>query len=272
MLVSTFELLYKPITPNAGQVPGSDRLVLQGYFLTIANTSDTRLTFLLRFNATTPSLNLADTIQITDVAGANNFGNLTPTAGDPSQFTLTVIIPPRDTALVILQPDITSPTLTPTIEFRGFVEIEITTRASTFRQTFDVLLTPEHRGTFLPKDFSRSTSNARKDFDQLTEALPTATGSSLFRIPARFALTTDNPNIKAIADSPIATSFPLVPQLEPLNIEQPTTPPAPRPGAGEQDLRVAVATLQDSMRFMASAIDSITREIAAADTIVTPEL
>jgi hypothetical protein len=274
MLVSTFELLYKPITPNPGQVPGSDRLVLQGYFLTIANTSNRSLTFRLRFNATTPSLNLADTVTITDdgipdaTGDENKIRNLIPTA-DPNQFTLDVTILPRDTALVILQPDIISLNLTPTIEFRGFVEIEITTRTFVADQTFDVLLTPEHRGTFLPKDFSSSTNNARKDFDQLTEALPTATGSSLFRIPGRFGLVPGN--IKAIIDSPIAIPFPLPPQLEPPNLEQPPTPPAPRPGAGEQDLRVAVANLQDGMRLMARAIDSISSEIAAADTIVTPE-
>ncbi|NEP88879.1 MAG: hypothetical protein F6K18_19680 [Okeania sp. SIO2C2] len=43
MLVSTFELLLKTITPNAGNIPNSDRQVLQGYFLTIANPNNTDL-------------------------------------------------------------------------------------------------------------------------------------------------------------------------------------------------------------------------------------
>lgn len=173
MLVSTFELLLKPITPNAGTIPNSDRTVLQGYFLTIANPNNTDLRLRLQFTATTPNLNLADTITIRDVAGTNVFGNLTTTP-DPRKFTLDVGIAAHDTGLVILQPDIL--TLNPqvdVVEVRGFVEIFLRAPGG----KFDVLLTPEHRGTFVSEN-----PPIVSDFDQLVYALPTPNGGSLFQL------------------------------------------------------------------------------------------
>lgn len=270
MLVSTFELLYKSITPTPGQAPGSSRIILQGYFLTIANTSTRRLDFLIRFNATTPGLNLADTIRIVDVTGGNSFGDLTPVPGDPDQFTQSVRVPAQDTALLILQPDITSTSLPSTVEFRGFVEIEITTRTPG-AQSFDVLLTPEHRGTFLPNDFSPGpNANVGKDFDQLIVSLPTATGSSLFQLPSRLI------GIKAIVDNPNPLPMlpnrpiPIIPGLQ--RLEEARSPIAAGTDAADvQDLRATVASLRESMSLMARAIDSLSGEIAGAETFMDPE-
>ncbi|NES75018.1 MULTISPECIES: hypothetical protein [Okeania] len=178
MLVSTFELLLKKITPTPGNIPNSDRQVLQGYFLTIANPNNTDLRLRLQFTATTPNLNVADTITIRDVAGANVFGNLIPTP-DPRKFTLDVGIAAHDTGLVILQPDIT--TLDPQVdevEIRGFVEIFLRAPAG----NFNLLLTPEHRGTFVNNNRPR-----RADFDQLVYALPTPNGGSLFQLATQEA-------------------------------------------------------------------------------------
>lgn len=177
MLVSTFELLLKSITPVTGNIPNSDRTVLQGYFLTIANPNDRRIPLRLRFSATTPNLNVADTITIRDVVGNNVFGDLVPTA-DPRKFDYNLTIPAHDTALVILQPDITQ--LNPEtdkLEIRGYVEIFARGGFGNAR-SFNVLLTPEHRGTFVNEGRLLSPT----DFDQLVYSLPTATGSSLFEL------------------------------------------------------------------------------------------
>jgi len=269
MLVSSFELLFKNITPTTGQAPGSGRIILQGYFLTISNPSTNTLNFRHSFNATTPSLNLADTIQITDVSGGNSFGDLSATA-DPNRFTLNVRIPGRDTALVILQPDITLPNLPTTVEFRGFVEIEITTR-TVGGQTFDVLLTPEHRGTFLPNNFAPPpANNVGQDFDQLIVSLPTATGGSLFKLPSRqVPFTSPVGDLKPIVDNVNPIPFPFPPRGIP--------EPQPGPGlagagaAGGPELQAAVARLQNGLSLMAQTIDSLASSAADGDSFVTPE-
>lgn len=171
MLVSTFELLVKPITPaNAG--PASlARTVVQGYFLTIANTSSVPAPLRLRFRATTPNISLATTVTITDITGINNFGDLTPAR------TFDLTIPANDTALFILQPDVTIPNVlaAQNLEVRGYVEIS----ALGFGfNTFELLLTPEHRGTF----FSGNAPAPGPDIDQLVYALPTALGKAQYSL------------------------------------------------------------------------------------------
>jgi hypothetical protein len=177
-LVSTFELLVKPITPITA--PGTEavaRTVVQGYFLTIANTSQLNIKVRLQFAATTPELNLADTVVIKDVTGKNIFQELVPTA-DPKKFTYSLDIPAHDTILVTLLPDVTKIEILKArnVEIRGYVEISLT--SPTAPTSVDLLLTPEHRGTFLPQNLAA----AIPDFDQLAYALPTANGSSKFTL------------------------------------------------------------------------------------------
>jgi hypothetical protein len=170
MLVSTFELLVKPITPaNAG--PASlARTIVQGYFLTIANTSNAAVTLRLTFRATTPSIDLAKTVTIIDITGTNVFGDLTAA----NTFDLTLAA--NDTGLFILQPDVTIPSVLAgqDLEIRGYVEID----RLGFGIGVNVLLTPEHRGTF----FSGSVNAPGSDIDQLVYALPTALGQSLYNL------------------------------------------------------------------------------------------
>jgi hypothetical protein len=79
MLVSTFELLVKPISiPGFGN-PAASRIIAQGYFLTIANPNDSEVGVRLQFVATTPNLTIADTITIRDVTGGNIKGDLVAT-------------------------------------------------------------------------------------------------------------------------------------------------------------------------------------------------
>ncbi|BAY24726.1 hypothetical protein NIES2100_45230 [Calothrix sp. NIES-2100] len=178
-LVSTFELLVKPITPVTA--PGTEavaRTVVQGYFLTIANTSNSDVKLTLRFTATTPELNVADTVTISDVQGTNDFSDLVPVPGDPSRFTFTVGIRANDTGLITLLPDVTKIDIIKAakLEIRGYVEILVNSPSAA--TPVNLLLTPEHRGTFLPKNLAA----ANADFDQLAYSIPTSTGGSLFTL------------------------------------------------------------------------------------------
>lgn len=175
MLLSTFELLLKSITPNAGTIPGSDRKILQGYFLNIANPNDFSLNLRLRFNATSPEIDRSQLLVIRDTLGNNVFTNLT------SENTFNFRLNPRDTGLIILQPDIR--TLNPdttNLEVRGYVELFVVQRF--FAEpgtTYPVLVTPEHRGTFIPANMSGSIA---REFDQLISPLPTSTGAGLLDV------------------------------------------------------------------------------------------
>ena len=92
-----------------------------------------------------------------------------------------------DTGLVILQPKI--PNIippTPDLEVRGYVEIFVTGVISSPSfpsfppaQSYPLLLTPEHRGTFFPPN---PPANAVMEFDQLITSLPTATGGALMDV------------------------------------------------------------------------------------------
>lgn len=184
MLLSTFELLVKQIsTPGFGPAAAS-RIVAQGYFLTLANPNNVTVGVRLQFVATTPNLTLADTVAIRDVAGGNVFGELVPTA-DPRKLTYDLKIPAHDTALLTLLPDLAKDVLPPLgepdllttkYEVRGYVEISLQSPFSL--SGINLLLTPEHRGTFLAQNLAAP----NLDFDQLVYSLPTATGSSLFTL------------------------------------------------------------------------------------------
>lgn len=177
-LVSTFELLVKPIAPVDSGPAVVARTAVQGYFLTIANTSNLNVRLRLQFTATTPVLNIADTVTISDVTGANVFSDLSPVVGDPKRFTFNVGIPANDTALITLLPDVSKPEVlaAKNLEIRGYVEIFLVSPFAP--NAVDLLLTPEHRGTFLPQNLAA----AIPDFDQLAYALPTANGSSKFTL------------------------------------------------------------------------------------------
>ncbi|HEY9748498.1 MAG TPA: hypothetical protein V6C63_07460 [Allocoleopsis sp.] len=175
-LVSTFELLVKPIAPPGSGPAAVARTVVQGYFLTIANTKNIPVRVRLQFTATTPNLDITNTVTIRDVLGNNIFGDLVPTA-DPRKLTYNLSIPAHDTALVSLLPDVSQPKVVAekSLEIRGYVEIS---RASFIGPSYELLLTPEHRGTFLPDNINAPIP----DFDQLAYALPTANPGNLYKL------------------------------------------------------------------------------------------
>ncbi|MFB2893000.1 hypothetical protein ACE1CI_08820 [Aerosakkonemataceae cyanobacterium BLCC-F50] len=175
-LVSTFELLVKPIAP-AGTGPAVvARTVAQGYFLTIANTGNIPANLRLQFTANQPNIDLAKTATFIDINGTNVKGDLIPTS-EPTKFNFNITVPGNDTILFTLLPDLVAPNVVTdkNLEIRGYVEVF---RSSLFGQDYNLLLTPEHRGTFLPQNINAPTP----DFDQLAYALPTANGSSLYQL------------------------------------------------------------------------------------------
>jgi hypothetical protein len=189
MLVSTFELLVKPQLPKelepslSPTVKKLSRTVIQGYFLTLANPSNSRLNLSLVFTAITPALNSSTSATFLDINGINNTNSsdLDP-AANRARFELT--LPPRDTGLFILQPDIVKDNgalvRAADFEVRGFVEVFLQRTASNPNVT-EILLTPEQRGTFFNSQLLED-SNAEPRLDQIIYNLPTATGSSLFTL------------------------------------------------------------------------------------------
>lgn len=203
MLLSSFELLLKKITPNPGNISGSDRNILQGYFLNISNPNPDNLRIRLRFNATTPSIDPSKLLDVLDTDGTNNFsGSLI--ADGSNRFRYDFTLNAGDTGLFILQPNILA--LDPArdeVEVRGFVEIFTVVPIFTFGPPRELLVTPEHRGTFV------ASSGGNNEFDQLNVPLPTATGAGLIAVDS-------------ISDFPIFDG-----PLTPIPVPDFTRPPVP---------------------------------------------
>ncbi|NES68330.1 MAG: hypothetical protein F6K24_25400 [Okeania sp. SIO2D1] len=149
---------------------------------------------------------------------------------------------------MILQPDIT--TLNPqvdTVEIRGFVEIFLRFP----NDKINVLLTPEHRGTFVSENIPIAS-----DFDQLVYALPTATGSSLFELkPVAKDLKEVKPEIKEIKDidKPRDKGFDKNPDnIEPI-----------RPNQTNE--------VQQTLALMAQSIDNIGQRLATQEAFISSE-
>jgi len=172
MIVSSFELLVKPIAP-APFDPRVSRRVVQAYFLQISNlnppgVADAALS--LQF-ISTPMLNNAELITITDNGSGNVFSDPVPdpTTGIPSQQ---LTLPSGTTTLFVLQPDITQAPPNKAsldvadLEVRGYVDLNLSPFSA--NDMAELLVTPQIRGTFLP-------ANPRErnpDFDQQAYALP----------------------------------------------------------------------------------------------------
>jgi hypothetical protein len=238
-LVSKFELLIAPIAPrfpaNGLNAPNADlaifaRRVIQGYFLTISNPDCTNdFAFSLIF--TNPRDNSANPIPGKPTNKINNeitmenhislFANdglakLKPIGycgGSQRWSTEIHRIPPGDTVLFALLPNFLDDTIRNEaqisirgIAIQGFVEIlqeGISSGVGPFvtktLPAVPVLLTPEHRGTFLPNQLGSTgpvqafdvlgnatpgtaALPANLDFDQLSYALPLAEGKALYAL------------------------------------------------------------------------------------------
>ncbi len=189
MLVSTFELLVKPQLPKSilnqsGLPPELERLkklsrvVVQGYFLTIANPNLDSVKISLVFTSV-PPVDIQGTVIFVDIDGTEKPEELEKEPAD-NKAGYTFDIPGDETALFLLQPDfINNPKIIDEADFeiRGYVEIFVS-RLSKVKNSVSLLLTPEHRGTFF--DSLDAASNTK--LDQIAYTLPTATGSSLFEL------------------------------------------------------------------------------------------
>jgi hypothetical protein len=183
MLVSTFEILFKPQLPAVPALTKLNRKVIQGYFLTVANVNIVPVTVSVVFTIKFPSPagntlfpdNFTDFLDAVDISGTNLFGSLIPEAVPQSnKARLTFTLPENTTGSLILQADITNPTIraAENFEARGYVEIFLSSLSGSDRAT--LLVTPEHRGTFY-KDLNGATPD-KVGLDQIAYALPVSNG------------------------------------------------------------------------------------------------
>lgn len=206
MDVSTFEILYKPLTPPLGAgTEAIARRVLQGYFLTIANTEAFDFRFRITFHITlpnpdNPSRRLeGNTLFITDVASSpdNVFSTaLTRSPAGGNRYVGSFVVPAGKTALVVLLPNISVPTFFATtpadIEIRGRVSLSLPCIFRKIGRFFHlspqegaparVLLNAEHRSTYLPPGWP-VTASGDLDFDQTGTGLTLASGKALNEVP-----------------------------------------------------------------------------------------
>lgn len=187
MLVSTFELLVKPQLPanitSPPLISNLSRTVIQGYFLNIANVTNTAVTLSLAFTAVTPNIDINQTFTILDAINTNVQGDLTPDPAVPGGIRArfnNLTIAANDTIQFILQPDILRNNgellNTQNFELRGYVEIFLPVNSPT--RIASLLVTPEQRATF----FKALNAGGDPQLDQIIYNLPTPNGGSLFTI------------------------------------------------------------------------------------------
>lgn len=230
MLVSTFELVFAPITPTPGAVA---RRILQGYFLTLTNLEATAYDYQLDFSITTPTPPDASRLLTSGVLLVDN-GIATSTAIPGTTNNIIALnagsgaaaatytsdlftIPAKQTALAVLLPgDPGSSTfftdLTKRAEVRGYVNIRLpalltytTGPFGFFRYVAQssapvkVLVNPETRGAFVP---AAGGSPSGFDFDNVQSALAIASGQAENAItpdPSRpFILQSTAPNFERL--------------------------------------------------------------------------
>jgi hypothetical protein len=191
MLISTFELLLTPQIPSSvdgpeGPIPLPvaflSRPIIQGYFLTIANLEEIEANLVINFKAVTtpPDREVIDiTATLLDVNGVNKIDDVMASVKNAYQYNIT--LPANTTCLFIFQPD---PTLAGAltkldVELRGYADIELAPGATS---TVQLLITPEHRGTFFRKGISNNTPRSERQLGEIAYSLPTANGGSLFTL------------------------------------------------------------------------------------------
>ncbi|MFN6568665.1 hypothetical protein [Dendronalium sp. ChiSLP03b] len=173
-VVSSFEILVKPIAPSPPFAAAPSRTVVQAYFLLISNlnTQGPEVALSLKFVSGGTGLSSDKLITLLDTGVGNNFGKL----GTDGKADDDIVLPSGFTGLFILQPDLRKPDVlppppaVPDLEIRGYVEIDISPNSSTSKA--NLLVTPQIRGTFL-------SDSVPPDFDQQSYCLPTPTGGAL---------------------------------------------------------------------------------------------
>ncbi len=205
-VVSNFELLVKPLVQPRADILGAGRTIIQGYFLTISNLNlSNAVSLRINFRAQSPDINSRPLLAFFDINDVN--APLVASGTSPNR-TYTITVPAGDTGLFLLQPDVTQASVVTSAdtEIRGYVTVSL---AAPFgSNSYNLLLTPQHRGTFLPKGFVVGTPPSNPDFDQLAYSLPTANGG------AQVTLSQINfPVIPPVLTSPLPELASLDPEL-----------------------------------------------------------
>jgi len=235
MEISTFELLAKPIAPVAGTILSTvGRKIVQGYFLTISNLESFEVEYRIEFTIRKPqppdsnrilrSSNLPNAL-VNAVIFLDSVNDNDPTIvlikdpdeGQTEKYRANFKIRGRNTASFQLLPRLPQ-VLTPgLLEVRGFVSLFRRRPTPGAVNPVRVLLNPEIRGTFLPRNFPPpanpplpSDADSKFDFDQINYTLAIASGQALNVIPAGPIETVVGPNPNLV--SPI-----FQPLLEELN-------------------------------------------------------
>jgi hypothetical protein len=186
-LLSSFELLFEPITPKVSApinpspaVP--DPVIVQAYFVLISNVGALSSALTLEFTSSkNDTLSLKETFQLFDVTNKNfNFEPLDFPTADPSKAKAHLpVLESGQTALFLLQPDIatllgqlgTPPDITKAnFGLRGYVDVSANVPGSSF------LISPQTRGTFLDASNPMNLSIAAQE----AYPLPTPDGKNLF--------------------------------------------------------------------------------------------
>jgi len=193
--ISTFELLLKPQLPKAvterfSELKPLARVVLQGYFLTVANLDDKPVVLSLVFISRTPGLMAQDVLAVLDTQGQDGPLSLDldqvpppanqpdPLLGDLVKTKYTFALNPNDTGLVLVQPNALNAQLRTAASFeaRGYVELALS--SSNMQEKGKVLITAEHRATF----YDDEDLNNRAALGEIAYPLPLATGRSLLEL------------------------------------------------------------------------------------------
>ena len=193
--ISTFELLLKPQLPKNITGPNPElkpitRIVLQGYFLTIANLDEKPVTLSLTFVSRTPGLIKEDVLAILDTQDQNGPLSIllekdptpanqpVPLEGVLVKTKYTFTLNANDTGIVLIQPNAVNKQLreATSFEVRGYVELSLS--SSNMQQMGKVLVTAEHRATF----YDGNKLDNRAALGETAYPLPLATGGSLLEL------------------------------------------------------------------------------------------
>lgn len=193
--ISTFELLLKPqlpanLTTQFPELKPLSRVVLQGYFLTVANLDDKPVTLSLAFVSRTPTLDKRNVLAVLDTQDQNGPLSIdlsasrppanrpTPLEGELDKTKYKFTLNANDTGIVLVQPNAAIKSIRDAAKFevRGYVELSLS--SENLQQQGRVLISAEHRATFYDGD----DLNNRAALGEINYPLPLATGGSLLEL------------------------------------------------------------------------------------------
>lgn len=202
-IISNFELLIKPIAPPDG--PGAEvaRVVIQGYFLEVSNLEPRDLKLIFRTRTSTRDSTDSPNTEFTatnnnlvyDITQDNDFESTMVAVGDlianrqRGHYISCLLLPAGQTASIGLLPDVAG--VLPfgaDLAIRGYTELLLSSNIDNISPlnfssptSARVLVSPEHRSTFLDPQFNPvdPATQTGLDFDQTAYSIPTANGQGI---------------------------------------------------------------------------------------------